>query len=545
MRNPKKGPKAIPSDSRTTSPYPKTYYRGTPEDLERQETLIAQKDFTENTLRWGTQNDFPLTLAKYVQDSPAASACIATKSKFIKGSGFSDPDAMKIVINKNGMTLWDLHCMLCDSLALFDGYAVKFAFNMDKKITNAFNLPIENSRFVKPDDDLQTNIESLKYNPYFGTKDYQQKYTTEYALWDPNTLNKGIQKGRKFTGQVYYYGKTKPLYRFYPVPDYWSAKKWIYVDGKIQEFHAENLDNGFFSSVILQMIGDPAKKSKNPAYMRREIQPDGTTKLIDDKTVGEEFDDMMGKNFSGSKKAGAAMVFWANNKDSSAKVEPFPNTVNAEMFGALQDLTTKNITIATRVPAILANISEGASLNGKGNEMQNAIELMQSNTQEERNRLEAFYNDVLIPNLAIEGQKLKTGMEVGIVNYQPVTTEVKLDPQFWAVLNDKEKRQFMRDNFSEIELEDEKDPQTAANGEDLPEGETNLNPIFVTLTGRQQQQFLRILRQYGNGKLNLAAATIQLQSFGMTDDQITEVLGLDDPIEPTQPAVQQPLTVAK
>src|SRR5207244_3647623 len=99
-------------------------------------------------------------------------------------------------------------------------------------------------RFVKPDDDLATNITTIKYNPYFGTLDYQKKYTKEYSLWDPENLEEQIaKKGTKFTGQVYYYGKVKPLYRFYPVPDYWSAKKWIYIDGKIQEAHAENLDN--------------------------------------------------------------------------------------------------------------------------------------------------------------------------------------------------------------------------------------------------------------------------------------------------------------
>ncbi len=548
MRHPKnKDSKVINPNHRTTSPNPKTYYRTsntTPEALEREATTLGQKDFTENTLKWGIRNDFPLELAKTVQDSPAASACISTRSKFIKGAGFSDPDLMKLKINKRGQTLWDLHCILSDTLALFEGYAVCFKFNEGGGITNAYNMAIENCRFVKPDDDLATNIESIKYNPYFGTLDYQKKYTKEYALWDPENLEDQIsKKGTKFEGQVYYYGKTKPLYRFYPVPDYWSAKKWMYIDGKIQEGHAENMDNGFFQSVIIQMVGDPSRPSNNPDYMIKKTNPDGSIRLEPNhlKTVGFEFDDMMSKNFSGTKKMGSALVLWALNQDSSAKVTAFPTTANADLFIALQDLTTKNITIATKTPGILANISEGVSLGSGGSEIQKAAEIMQSNTIDDRMRLEQFYNEILLPNLQIEGQKVKKNAEVKIKNYNPVTVEVTIDDKFWGVMTAQEKRKFVRENVSSVELDDDI-PQTDAEGNELPPGEgIQLNDTFKNLTGRQQQQFLRIIRQYDKGTITKEVATIQLKSFGVTDNEVIIILGLDDTPE-EQP---QPLTIAK
>jgi hypothetical protein len=513
----------------SASPRPKIYHRHTPDNLEREATTLGQKDFSENTLRWGDKNDFPLILAKYVQDSPAASSCISTRSNFIKGSAFSDPDMMKLKVNKNGQTLWDLHCLLSDSLALFEGFTINFKFNELNGITNAYNMAIENCRFVKPDDDLATNITTIKYNPYFGTLDYQKKYTKEYALWDPENLEEQIsKKGTKFTGQVYYYGKVKPLYRFYPVPDYWSAKKWIYIDGKIQEAHAENLDNGFFQSVILQMVGDPSAKSKNPAYMKRVSNPDGTYRLEPDKTVGEEFDDMMSKSFSGSSKMGTALVLWALKKEEAAGVNPFPSTANADLFIALQDLTTKNITIATKTPGILANISEGVNLGSGGSEIQKAVELMQSNTAPDRNRLEQFYNEILLPNLQIEGQKIKKNAEIKIKNYNPITVDVKLEDKFWNVLNDKEKRDYVRNNFSEIQLQDD-EPKTDALGNDLPQEELQLNKILTNLTAQQNFQLMRIIRQFGKGTLNQEQATLLLQSgFGFSDEQIVKFLGLDD-----------------
>ncbi|MDW0189330.1 MAG: hypothetical protein QOA70_06730, partial [Nitrososphaeraceae archaeon] len=392
--------------------------------------------------------------------------------------------------------------------------------------------------------DLATNITEIKYNPYFGTTDYQKKYTKDYSLWDPDNLEDQIaKKGTKFTGQVYYYGRTKPLYRFYPVPDYWSAKKWIYIDGKIQEGHAENMDNGFFQSVILNMIGDPSMKSKNPKYMRRVTSADGTTRLEPDKTVGEEFDDMMSGNFSGTKKMGSALVLWALNQDAAAKVTAFPTTANADLFIALQDLTTKNITIATKTPGILANISEGVSLGSGGSEIQKAAEIMQSNTVDDRMRLEQFYNEILLPNLQIEGQKVKKGAEVKIKNYNPVTVKIEIDDKFWNVLSDVEKRRFVRENVSEIELDEE--PKTDATGTELPEGEIQINDNLKNMTGRQQQQFLRIVRQFMKGTLNEDQAKLLLRSsFGFTDEEIIQILGLDD-APPQEEITQQPLTIAK
>jgi hypothetical protein len=506
------------------------YHRTQPEALEREATTKSQKDITEGTLIWGTDNALPLRIAQAIEDSPAASSCIDTVTKFIKGAKFSDPDLMKLKVDKSGKTLWDLHTELSASLAWIRAFSVNFKFNVKGKITQAYSMSVENCRFVKPDDDLAKDITDLKYNPYFGTSEYNRKYTKEYKLWDAENLLTQIKsEGTKFKGQVYFYGETAPLSRFYPKPRFWSAKKWIYIDGKIQEGHAENMDNGFFLSVLIQMIGDPSVKSKNPAYMKREIV-DGVEKLVPDKTVGQEFSDMMSANFSGTKKQGSALVMWATNKDNVANIEAFPSATNADLFIVIQDLTTKNITIAMKVPGILANISEGVSLGSDGNEMQKAVELMQSNTIDDRTRLEQFYNEVLFPNAEIEG--LKKGAKVEIVNYNPITTPVEIEDKFWNVLNDREKRDFVRKNFSGIELEEEA-VQTDSEGNALPPGEIQINDNLRGMTGRQQQQLMRIMRLFGKGDLNEETAKIQLKGFGFTDEEIIRMLGLDEVAQET------------
>jgi DNA-binding MarR family transcriptional regulator len=60
------------------------------------------------------------------------------------------------------------------------------------------------------------------------------------------------------------------------------------------------------------------------------------------------------------------------------------------------------------------------------------------------------------------------------------------------------------------------------------EAEAQLNSNLVNLTGRQQQQLMRIVRLFSQGKLTKQQAAIQLQAFGFTDEQINQYLGLDD-----------------
>lgn len=576
------------------APNPTLFYaNGTFEELSenrpqavvtRQPAQNNQTDQSEGILIYGEENSLPQRISILVSESPAAQACINTVAKYIKGSKFSDENLMNVKIDKSGRTLWQLHTDLCNMIALFDGFAVNFKFDREALITNAYVLPFESVRLSKPDD--YGNITEVKYNPYYGTGSFKKEYTKSYSVFDKqaalNQVSEAVAGGKKkekeYPGQVYYYGKTTPTARYYPIPAYWSAKDWIYVDGNIQQFHRENLKNGFFQSVLLNVIGDPSAQSPDPRHYKTV---DG--KKISTKTVGEAFNEMMAAAFSGSKKAGTAMAMWSQNHDTAVKVQPFQTNSNSDLFNALQDLTTKNITIATQVPGILANISEGVNLGSGGSEIQKAVELMQSRVAEEQNLLEQFYNEVLLPNLStpVEGK-------VEIVNFNPVTTPVEIDDKFWELLSDKEKRNFIASNISTIKLDEaeQKDAspqrtlievigvggsqalmdiltqysenklsqsqaanilqilfginqvdairmlnkedaqtqstQTSVENPDQPvEPQPQINENFRNLTGKQLQGIQRIVRKYNKGELTEAQASDMLkQGFGMTDSQI-------------------------
>jgi hypothetical protein len=441
---------------RTVSPNP-TLFGGKPkktepENLRREISTPSQRNWAEGTILFGEDDALPLRIAQAVSESPSTSSCINTIAQFIKGSGFAEKELMDMPIDQEGKTLWDFHCALADSLALFWGFSVNFKFDKAGRIINTYQLSFESCRFKEPGE-KSPYITEIAFNPYFGTLENKKEYTKVYPVFNADKVTSQIadldkDERNSWPGQIYYYGKTSPLSRFYPKPKYWSAKEAIEADHKLQEFVNEELENGFFQSVIINMIGDPNQPSSNPKYQKEETKSDGTTKYTKSThTVGQEFNEEMGETFAGSKKAGTALVLWSKNKESSPNVTEFPSTFTSDQLNATRDSIIKIITIATEVPSILANISEGVSLGSGGSEMQKAIELMQSRTAEFRVVLENFYNKVMFPNM----QKRPKG-EVKIVNFNPITVPIEINKDVWAFLNEQEKISFIKKNMPDIEI---------------------------------------------------------------------------------------------
>jgi len=444
-------------------------------------------------------------------------------------------------------------------------------------------------------------ISCLKYNPYFGTREYNGRYTTPYPLFDPAKLKQDIAiYGDKFEGQAYFFGTKRTLFKHYPLPKFWSGKKWIYSDAKFATYIEKLLDNGFFESVLMKVIGDPNRPSNHPDAMKEIVGEDGVKRKESVKTEGQMFNDMMSKNFSGVEKAGKVMAFWSLNKDQSISLEAFPTNVSPDLVsGALLE-TIRMIAISTEVPAILANLPNSlSSLASGGDALKNAVEFMQANTAPKRAQLEKFYNNVLIPNL-----ETKTKATVKIQQYSPVTTTVTVDDKFWDVLSPQQKKEFVKQNIPGIPddvtiiKEETLSPATLeaqaslrgsvggvtgilsiqqgvvaktttresalsiltlvygfslseaysllgvpANEQGVPitnpvvpniqEEETELPEIQINdnlknMTGRQQQQFLRIIKQFGQGKLTTEQATVMLKSgFGLSDEEITSILSIE------------------
>ena len=513
--------------------------------IHRSESRINQTRGDTKTLIWGERDALPLMILDAVNKSPTASSCIGKIEKFIRGSGFSDPGLESMQVDEQGTTLLQLHQYLSTYMALLEGFTVNFKYNGEGKpqITNAFGVPLECFRFKKPEENT-TVINELAYNPYFGTGEYtqaQNKIFNTFCIED--VIAQQEAQAEKYAGQVYYYGRVRPPYKFYPVPKYWSAEKWIYVDANIQEFHKENLSNGFFMSALLNVIGDPNEMSQDPRYMVKRVGTDGVERSEPTKTVGEVFDIEMAKTFSGTKKAGSVMVMWSVNQDQFVKVSNFPVNTNYDVMSGTFTDAIRGITIGTEVPAILANLPQQASsLGSDGNAMKAAIELMQANARDPQSVLEQFYNMVLIPN-HVNGSSLA---KVKILPYSPINSSITIDPLIWQVMTVKEKRDFAAEtgqynitvpdptikDLDTSPFQIPTDPPAAAPvGPGVAPVDPALDPsapqpnqVDENLKGLKVSEINKItsiVRKFQKGQLTLDQAKQLLSGYGLSEEQQT------------------------
>ena len=423
------------------------------QNLIRQPATSTQLDWDKETIRYGENDNFPLRLARLVKNSPTTSSCIDTKIGFIEGAGFSDERLADFKVNSQKQRFGDIHAYNAESYGIFEGFALNVKYNVEGLITEIYSVPFEHCRLGKPDD--KGVITSIKVNPYFGTAEYRKTQTKSYDVYNPDpkvVLAQQAKQQKDYKGQILYIANTSPLSRFYPSPNYYSAENWMIVDEAIGGFHRHNIENGFFQSVLLRVIGDPNAPSTHPADQKwnedtNQYEPDPT------KTNAYRFNIEM-QNFSGWNKAGNTLTLWGN-KDEVPEIQAFPSTTNSELFRTLQDLTTEQIARATMVPSVLANIQSGASLGGDGNNIRASVKLMQQRVAKTQALLERVYTELL------SHFKGASFAEVDIINYNPYPEKDQLDPLIWEALPQETKLAWIKKN-TEFEIPDVVAPQPAA-----------------------------------------------------------------------------------
>lgn len=112
-----------------------------PKNLVRQPATPAQQDYWKEIIRYGDDDNFPLRLARLVQNSPTASSCIDTKADFIAGDGFSDATLSDRIMNGRKERLGDIHNVNSDAYATFEGFALEVKYNGHGLISEEEHCP--------------------------------------------------------------------------------------------------------------------------------------------------------------------------------------------------------------------------------------------------------------------------------------------------------------------------------------------------------------------------------------------------------------------
>ena len=438
-----------------------------------------QPKFTEKKnkgyVEFGKDNDYPSYLLDLYSESPKHSAIVKGKSNYVYGKGFENPGTANALESWNDILK---KCIKDDEL--FRGYYLQIIWNRAKQVSEVYHIDFAKVRVSK---DLQT---------FYVKNDWldMKEKVREYPAFNVNN---------PYGSQIFYYKEYNPISEVYPLPSYYQGLNYIESDIKVSRHILGNANQGWVGTKLVNLNnGDP----------------------IGEEIKGEVERDLL-KKFTGSEGKRVVIMF-NKSKDNAADILDLGTTMlTKEDFTNVNNLIQQEIFATHQVTSpVLFGIKTEGQL-GARNEIRDAYEIFNNTyVQERQGELETIFTKF---------RNLKG--EQGDFVIQPVEplkfefTEAIIA----ANLTQDEIRELMGRkplNAGQVTSDGSSAVKTT---NDVAEVKAEMNDAIKNLTGRQYQNVMRIVRQFGNGKLSKAQASLMLKNgFGFTDSDINTFLGVDD-----------------
>lgn len=439
----------------------------------------AQKPvFVENkTKGWvtfGVNNDYPKYLLDLFSESPKHGGIVKTKCVYSYGKGFETPG------QANGTETWnDILRKVVKDDELYRGFYFQIIWNREKKIKDIYHLEFHKVR---------TNADKTEF---YVKNDWSNNREKE-RVYPAFNVNNPVG------AQIFYYKEYNPLSEHYPVPSYFQGLNMICADIEVSRSLLGNAKQGFSGSKLINLNnGDP----------------------INEEHKGEVEKGLL-KKFTGSEGKRVVIMF-NKSKDNAAEILDLgASMLTKEDFTNVNNLIQSEILTTHQVTSpVLFGISTPGAL-GQRNELRDAFELFSKTYVSDRQQV--------IEEIITKFRNLKG--EVGEFKIQPIEP-LKFEFSetiISANLTQNEIREIMgKEPLQSTDV-------TADGSKALPEQVQSQpvqqsNEAIKNLSGRQYQNVMRIVRQFGNGKLTKQQATLMLKNgFGFTDDDVNTFLGIDD-----------------
>lgn len=385
------------------------------------------QDKSKKIINYGDKNLYPQDLIQCIESSPTATACIETHSKFLYGDGliFAHPSEqetpfmvwLKRILND------DFFQNTCYDFSFLETVGWRLRFNLLGEITNICHQDVSTIRLGVPNADGDITFTKLSANwadlSLRENKDilidlYNEILVKEKIASFHKEEIPAIDDFKKWTGAVDYVRRYKPGQIYYTKPKLASALKWIYADGKIQNYHANNVDNAFTPSVIVYV-----------PYSLDGVDEKGRSKK-------QVFKDDLNKNLMGTENTGPTVIT-GPGRDPSGKntgapeIIPFSANNNHELYISISELIRNHICTATQVPPELAGIETPGKLGGT-QEIINKAELYQNTViKHDQNKLVSRLNYLIKRMAGYDGTTISISNSLPI-RYVPDQVVDLLDP---------------------------------------------------------------------------------------------------------------------
>lgn len=420
----------------------------------------------KNYVEFGAKNNYPNYLIELYGESPKHGAIVKGKVNYIFGKGF---EGVEQKANTQGET-WNQimkRAILDDELQ--GGYYLQIIYNTLGKIKDVFHIEFQKVRASK---DLKTFYVKNDWT----ASDFKEK-AREYPAFNPNDPS---------GPQIFYVKQYNPKSDVYPLPSYFQGLNYIESDIQVSRHILGNAKHNFVATKLINF---------NNGLPQEEEQ--------------EEVETDLKRKFANHDGDRVVIAFNPSRENAVDIVNLGETSLTKEDFTNVNNLIQQEIFSCHQVTSpMLFGIKTEGQLGGRS-EIRDAYQIFQNTYVNERQQ-EHEQTFTKLMNLAgIEG-------EFKIVPVEPLSFEFS--------------EAVMSANMTRDEIREKLGLQVAAvDASGVTTQPVQANATLTNLSGRQHQNVMRIVRQFGSGKINKAQASLMLKNgFGFTDADVDTFLGVDD-----------------
>jgi hypothetical protein len=301
---------------------------------------------------YGERNDYPNYLLRIYNNSAKHNAIVTGKVDYICGNGWgvkSEDEMQKAKaygmidkVNTKEESLNEVTNKLVTDLTIFGGYYLQVIWTKATgEIAELYHVDYYKVRTNSDNTEFYVSDNWIKNDNVNPRPDYET-----YPAFDPNNT----------TGtQILYFKEYRAGVNTYSLPDYRGAISYIELDISIGEYHLNTINNGMFSSKLINLNGGKVSQEEEDR-IERQFQ----------------------NKFSGSKNAGKFMLAFNDSKENEPSIIDLSGTELDKHFDLLNKSVQQEIFTGHKITSpMLFGVKTEGQLGGRS-EMREAYQLFQN-----------------------------------------------------------------------------------------------------------------------------------------------------------------------
>jgi len=245
----------------------------------------------EKVISYGELNTYPAYLIDNFNQCAVHNAIITAKVNYITGRGLEIDKPNPLFTKPNGQeTTEEIWEKSVTDYELLNGYAYEVV-KKGTKIDSFFHMDF--ARLRKSADDL-----GYWYSnewTYLDNEGQRLKKLNPLKIYFPK-----YKTGEEQERSILYIAKYRPDFEFYPLPDYVGANSAIETAVEIDNYHLNNIKNGFSAGALVSLNNGVPET------------PEERKDIVDE----------LKKGISGTNQAGSVLVSFSTDKDHAPEFTP-------------------------------------------------------------------------------------------------------------------------------------------------------------------------------------------------------------------------------